>query len=149
VSGRPADAALGIFHYLHTEETAVYAAIAAGGVDATVAEVTRHGTEEDVESLEYVLYAEAGTSELIFQGGLKRDCGPDGGLLECRMLKEDLGAPPPPGMQMGEKAATLTTQNPPRGMRIDDLLCAHAASAAREANQGECSCAEALLHSGA
>jgi hypothetical protein len=116
VFGRPAEAALGIFHCLHTEETAVNAAIAAGGVNAILAEVTRHGTETDKECLEYVLHAEAGSSDLTFHGGLKRDCGPDGALLECRMLKDNLGAPSPGRVQMGEK-----TTHPPRGMRIDDF----------------------------
>jgi hypothetical protein len=116
VFGRPAEAALGIFQYLHSDEAVVGAAIAAGGVHAIVSEVTRHGTEGDKE---YVLHAEAGSSELTFQGGLKRDCGPDGALLECRMLKDNLEAPLPAGVQMGEKANAL---NPLRGMRIDDFV---------------------------
>jgi hypothetical protein len=126
VFGRPAEAALGIFHYLHTEETVVNAAIAVGGVEAIVAEVTKHGTEEDLECLEYVLNAEAGSSALTFQGGLRRDCGPDGCLLECRVLKEDFGdllkpavLPSPFGVRVGEKAAAPT---PPKGMRIDDFV---------------------------
>jgi hypothetical protein len=119
VFGRPAEAALGIFHFLHVEESVVNAAIAAGGVDAIVDEVMRHGTEGDKECLEYILHAEAGSSDLTFQAGLKRDCGPDGALLECRMLKEDRRAPPPAGIQVGKKAAKL---NPPRGMRIDNFV---------------------------
>jgi hypothetical protein len=107
-------------HYLHTDKGVVGAAIAACGVDAVVSEVTRHGTEGDKECLEYVLHAEAGSSELTFQRGLKRDCGPDGALLECRMLKEKLGTLSPAGeRQTGDKA---DSPNPPRGMRIDDFV---------------------------
>jgi hypothetical protein len=94
----------------------VNTAIAAGGVDAIVSEVTRHGTEGDKECLEYVLHAEAGSSALTFQGGLKRDCGPDGVLLECRVLKDDIGASSPAGV------GKTVTPHPSRGMRIDDFV---------------------------
>ena len=36
------------------------------------------GTDVDKECLAYVLYAEAGSSDLTFQGGLKRDCDEEG-----------------------------------------------------------------------
>ena len=44
------------------------------------------GTDVDKECLAYVLYAEAGSSDLAFQGGLKRDCDENGAVLESRTV---------------------------------------------------------------
>ena len=44
------------------------------------------GTDVDKECLAYVLYAEAGSSDLTFQGGLKRDCDENGAVLESRTV---------------------------------------------------------------
>lgn len=129
--GQPRQAVHGICHFLNVEETDVNAAIAAGAIEAIVGEVTRHGTDVDKECLEYVLHADAGSSDLTFQDGLKRDCGPDGALLECRILKEDIVVPSAEEMQLGEKAATLTRLNAPRGMRLDDFVCTPQAKHAR------------------
>ena len=71
--GRPAQAALGVEHYMRVTESAVRLGLEEG-VDAVVREVAAAGSAEDVECLTYVLYADAGSSDITYQGGLKRDC---------------------------------------------------------------------------
>ena len=51
-----------------------------------MSEVSLAGTDVDKECLAYVLYAEAGSSDLTFQGGLKRDCDENGTVLESRTV---------------------------------------------------------------
>ena len=65
------------------------------GVAAIEAEFERHGTPVDRECLEYCLRQPAGSSELTFQDGLKRDCDKDGCLLASRLVgeKDTDGAP--------------------------------------------------------
>ena len=55
------------------------------------------------ECLEYVLYKEAGSSDVRFQGGLKRDCDAEGNVHTDRLVRD---------LQTGEE----------RGMRFDDFL---------------------------
>lgn len=84
VLGRPEDAALGVELYMCVKTSVVRLGMNEG-VAAVVREFTQFGTRVDKECLEYVLHAEAGSSELTFSNGsLKRDCGPDGQLLPER-----------------------------------------------------------------
>ena len=69
VFGRPAQAALGIEHYMMVSRDAVLLGMVEGTA-AIVREVTSGGTDDDRECLDYVLHAEAGSSDLTYQGGL-------------------------------------------------------------------------------
>ena len=60
------------------------------------------GTDADIECLEYVLHAEAGSSDRTYQGGLKRDCDERGRVLACRTVTEVNGCT--------------------RGMRLEDFM---------------------------
>ena len=97
VFGRPAEAALGICHYMCVDESTLGARIACG-VSAIVDEVTTC----DLECLQYVLDAEAGSSDRGFQGGLRRDCDEEGEVLACRLVPDGKGGQ--------------------RGMTIDDFV---------------------------
>ena len=50
------------------------------GLDAINEEIDQHGTKEEKECRDYVLYKEAGSSDLKFQNGWKRDCDPTPGI---------------------------------------------------------------------
>jgi len=85
VFGRPAQAALGVENFMRVPDNVVHQ----GRIDGTaaiVSEVSLAGTDVDKECLAYVLYAEAGSSDLTFQGGLKRDCDENGKVLESRTV---------------------------------------------------------------
>lgn len=85
VFGRPAQAALGVEAYMCVPDQVVHQ----GRIDGTaaiVSEVSLAGTDVDKECLAYILYAEAGSSDLTFQGGLKRDCDENGKVLESRTV---------------------------------------------------------------
>ena len=86
VFGRPAQAALGISHYLLVPEGRLHRGLAEGTA-AIAREVAALGTPAACECLEYVLHAEAGSSDLTYQDGLKRDCDEDGNVLECRTIR--------------------------------------------------------------
>ena len=101
VFGRPAEAALGICHYMCVDESTLGARIACG-VSAIVDEVTASGNACDLECLRYVLDAEAGSSDRAFQGGLRRDCDEEGEVLACRLVPDGKGGQ--------------------RGMTIDDFV---------------------------
>jgi len=77
VTGKPEEAALGLNRLMKVDDAYVDAA-RAEGVQAIVREFERHGTEEDLECLDYVLHAQAGSSELTFQNGRRRDTGRNG-----------------------------------------------------------------------
>ena len=101
VFGRPAEAALGICHYMCVDESTLGARIACG-VSAIVDEVTASANAVDIECLQYVLDAEAGSSDRAFQGGLRRDCDEEGEVLACRLVPDGKGGQ--------------------RGMTIDDFV---------------------------
>ena len=58
---------------------------------AILEEFENYGTEADKECLDYVLNAKAGSSNLIFQDGLKRDCDADGKVLKSRLKSDGKG----------------------------------------------------------
>jgi len=101
VFGRPAQAALGVEHYMCVPREAVLHGLLEGTA-AIVREVNTAGTDDDRECLEYVLHAEAGSSERAYQGGLKRDCDERGRVLECRTVADSSGVV--------------------RGMRLEDFV---------------------------
>ena len=84
--GRPDQAALGVEHYLCVDDDELHQQMARG-VQAIRDEVAANGTDADKECLDYLLNAEAGSSEKTFQGGLKRDCDEDGNVLPNRRGK--------------------------------------------------------------
>ena len=57
----------------------------AEGKQAIIDEFNTHGTAEDKECLNYILYEEAGSSAKTFQDGLKRDCDKNGNVLRSRL----------------------------------------------------------------
>lgn len=87
-TGRPADAALGIFPYLGVPDQQIWAGMSKG-VAAIEDEFKRHGNEADLECLYYCLHQPAGSSPKTFQHGLLRDCDPQGNLLPERRRVED------------------------------------------------------------
>ena len=88
--GRPAAAALGVEHYMCVTREVVPQGLL-DGTAAIVREVSAGGSDEDNECLEYVLRAEAGSSERTYQGGLRRDCGESGTVLACRTVSDGQG----------------------------------------------------------
>jgi len=86
IFGKPKQAVLGVEHYMCVD-TDELSRRKADGVAAIRAEVQKNGTDVDKECLEYVLDKEAGSSELRFQGGLKRDCDEKGNVLPERRGK--------------------------------------------------------------
>ena len=62
------------------------------GTVAIIREVNAGGTDDDRECLDYILHAEAGSSERTYQGGLKRDCNDRGRVLACRTVTNSSGA---------------------------------------------------------
>lgn len=72
VLGVPADAALGINHFMRVADSQVYSGMMRG-TQAVVEEVARAGSPTDRECLEYVLSARAGSSATRFPNGV-RDC---------------------------------------------------------------------------
>jgi hypothetical protein len=77
VLGVPADAALGINHFMRVTDSHVYAGLMRG-TDAILEEVSRAGSAEDQECLRYVLRARAGDSDKRFANGI-RDCDEETG----------------------------------------------------------------------
>jgi len=78
------------------------------GLDAINEEIEQHGTAEEKECRDYVLYEEAGSSEKTFQNGWKRDCDPvTGKVLDSRQVDD------------------AQAQGGKRGMRFSDFM-AHA-----------------------
>jgi len=61
-------------------------------VAAIVREIKEHGTEEDIEVLNYILWEEAGSNKKMWANGCM-DCDRDGNLLECRR-RNGGGSPP-------------------------------------------------------
>ena len=113
VFGRPAQAALGVEAFMRVPDNIVHQ----GRIDGTaaiVSEVSLAGTDVDKECLAYVLYAEAGSSDRTYQGGLKRDCDERGRVMACRTVTDGNGKM--------------------RGMRLEDFV-SHAS--ARHANLTE------------
>lgn len=90
VFGQPAQAALGIEHYMCVSEEHVARGLA-DGVAAIQKEIEQHGSEAAKECLHYVLEMEAGSSDATFQDGLKRDCDADGNLLPSRRREDGRG----------------------------------------------------------
>ena len=113
VFGRPAQAALGVEHYMCVASEAVMLGMVEGTA-AIVREVSAGGTDDDRECLDYILHAEAGSSDRTYQGGLRRDCDERGGVLACRTATDGSGVV--------------------RGMRLADFI-AH--PSARHANLTE------------
>ena len=59
------------------------------GLDAINEEIDEHGTAEEKECRDYVLYQEAGSSDSEFQNKWKRDCDPlSGEVLESRQVPD-------------------------------------------------------------
>ena len=59
------------------------------GLDAINEEIDEHGTAEEKECRDYVLYEEAGSSDSEFQNKWKRDCDPlSGEVLESRQVPD-------------------------------------------------------------
>ena len=88
VFGQPVEAARGIYHYMCVDEDFINVQ-KARGLAALEEEVNAHGNETDIECLHYVLHEEAGSSPKGFQGGRKRDCGPDGNVLKERLVTDN------------------------------------------------------------
>ena len=89
VLGRPRQAAMGLFDFIQVEEQSVHERIRQHGLLAVVMEWTdakRAGlaTEADLENLEYVRVAEAGSSDTTFHNGWARDRAVDGARLRAR-----------------------------------------------------------------
>ena len=101
VFGRPATAALGVEHYMCVPREAVLQGLI-DGTAAVIREVSAGGTDDDRECLDYILHAEAGSSEQTYQGGLKRDCDERGRVLACRTVADSSGVV--------------------RGMRLEDFV---------------------------
>ena len=78
------DAALGIFPYLGVPDLEIWAGMSRG-VDAIIEEFEANGTDVDRECLNYCLHLPAGSSDEVFQNGMKRDCDQHGRLLPERM----------------------------------------------------------------
>ena len=96
VFGSPEVAAGGMAAHMRIEQSLLFSRLAQG-VSAIVQEVSRFGTDEDKECLEYVLYKEAG-SDVPIQDGWdgwfvngKRDCDRHGRLLESRKRPDGTG----------------------------------------------------------
>ena len=90
VMGLPPDAGLGINPFLNYPggEDALLRE-AGKGLDAINKEIDTHGTPEEKECRDYVLYHGAGSSDKTFQNGWKRDCDPDTGkVLESRQIPD-------------------------------------------------------------
>ena len=86
ILGKPAEAALGINHYMRVDVASFAMPPYARGVAAIAAEIEASGTPEDRECLDYVLNQRAGESELVFpNGNRKRDCDGQGNLLTSRL----------------------------------------------------------------
>ena len=86
ILGKPAEAALGINHYMRVDMASFAMPPYARGVAAITAEIEASGTPEDHECLDYVLNQRAGESELVFaNGNRKRDCDGQGNLLTSRL----------------------------------------------------------------
>eukprot|EP00966_Prymnesium_polylepis_P292959 6766681-Prymnesium_polylepis.1 len=86
VFGRPQEAALGLVDYMCIEDDILRDKMN-DGLAAIRAEVDANGTDVDRECIAYVLDQEAGTSDVGFQGGLKRDCDENGEVLPERRGK--------------------------------------------------------------
>jgi len=92
VTGKPRDAALGVNFYMKVDRYTFAMPSYAGGIDAIVREFNMHGSDTDRECLHYCIDARAGSSSLTFEnGGLRRDCGPDGQVLPERLTAAGLG----------------------------------------------------------
>lgn len=105
VFGLSKHAAAGVERYLCIGANGVRSGMNRGA-QGIVAEVEAHGSEVDIECLNYVLHEEAGSNAKRFQGGLMRDCDVDGKLHPSRRTGEG------------------------RGMRLADFLADPAASKA-------------------
>ena len=91
VFGQPQEAALGVEHYMCVDVNSIRM-LMAEGTKAIEREITLHGSEVDKESLAYVLFGTAGASHRTFSNGnLRRDCGPDGLPLRCRLRNDGKG----------------------------------------------------------
>ena len=88
--GRPATAALGVEHFMCVPRDAVPLGLLEGTA-AILREVTAGGTDDDRECLDYILHAEAGSSDRTYQGGLRRDCDERGRVLACRTVADSSG----------------------------------------------------------
>ena len=86
VFGRPEQAALGVEYYMCIDDDDLRTRMN-DGLEAIRAEVAANGTDVD-KVLAYVLDQEAGTSDVAFQGGLKRDCDAKGNVLPERRGKK-------------------------------------------------------------
>ena len=90
VFGQPVEAARGVNHYMNVSPQLVRSGMN-DGINAIVQEVDRLGSSVAKECLEYVLFREAGSDPMTFQGGLKRDCDGRGNLLPSRRLRDGRG----------------------------------------------------------
>ena len=100
VLGLPPDAALGIVPFLNVEggESAFHHLIARG-LDGMKEEIELWGTDVDKECRDYVLYAEAGSSDKAFQNGWIRDRDPvTGEVCKSRLISD----PAAPGGKRGK-----------------------------------------------
>jgi hypothetical protein len=91
VMGMPPDAGRGIAPFLNYQggPRALYTQMGRG-LDAINEEISKHGSEEEKECRDYILYNEAGKSEKKFQQNWKRDCDPrTGKVLACRQVDVD------------------------------------------------------------
>jgi hypothetical protein len=81
-------AALGLFDFMGVRASVVSKGMYDGadgrqGVDAIVAEIEKHGTDDDKLCLNYILHEEAGSCKKQFGNGIM-DCNGDGELLDDR-----------------------------------------------------------------
>jgi hypothetical protein len=89
ITGRPAEAALGVNHYMKVSATAALPTVAEG-VKAIEEEFERSGNDEDLDNLDYILHKAAGSSDKAFpNGNLRRDCDSDGKLLPERRTADN------------------------------------------------------------
>lgn len=74
ISGQPKESATGIFSFMGVDEAEIQGRMQQG-TQAIIDEFKTHGTDVDNECLDYVLSQTAGSSDITFQNGWRRDQG--------------------------------------------------------------------------
>ena len=111
IFGLPKQAARGVEYYMCVDRKTVFAGLIEG-LESMKAEIMQNGTNVDRECLDYVLHMEAGSSDVAFQGGLKRDCDEQGHVFSSRLVQGR-------GMKLEDFAAHPSAVA--AGLTIDDV----------------------------
>ena len=89
VLGLPNDAALGIVPFLNVGDESAFLHLVARGLEGMKEEIEARGSDDDKECRDYVLYAQAGSSDKAFQNGWMRDRDPvTGEVFESRLIAD-------------------------------------------------------------